>query len=115
MARFSRVSVQLEDANPEVCVAAFKNSLRAGSLNSDLTRRSTCDMMDLWARVQEFILVEHDDQTKKEREDWCKDFQSDTTAPAKSRTSKDSRPAQIPRQSRPTPYHQPRKGPQSNT
>lgn len=61
--------MQLEDANPEVCVAAFKNCFRDGSLNSDLTRRATNDMMDLRARVQEFILVEQDDQTKKERDD----------------------------------------------
>ncbi|XP_057442703.1 uncharacterized protein LOC130734351 [Lotus japonicus] len=58
MSRFSRVSVQLEDASPDVCVAAFKNGLRCGSLNKDLTRRPAKDMMDLRARVQEFILVE---------------------------------------------------------
>ncbi|XP_057426084.1 uncharacterized protein LOC130719474 [Lotus japonicus] len=68
MARFSRVSVQLEDASPEVCVAAFKNGLRCGSLNKDLTRRPAKDMMDLRARTHEFILVEQDEQTKKDRD-----------------------------------------------
>lgn len=44
----------------------FKHSLRAGPLNSDLTRRPAQDMSELHARVKEFILVEQDDQSKKE-------------------------------------------------
>ncbi|XP_057417380.1 uncharacterized protein LOC130711680 [Lotus japonicus] len=109
MSRFSRVSVQLEDASPDVCVAAFKNGLRCGSLNKDLTRRSAKDMMDLRARVQEFILVEQDEQTKKDRDDWRAhpDVSSE-----KGRAPKDQRPAQTPRQPRPAPYPAGRHGPQ---
>ncbi|XP_057452760.1 uncharacterized protein LOC130744605 [Lotus japonicus] len=112
MSRFSRVSVQLEDASPDVCVAAFKNGLRCGSLNKDLTRRPAKDMMDLRARVQEFILVEQDEQTKKDRDDWR--AQPDVPS-EKGRAPKDQRPAQTPRQPRPAPYPAGRQGPQSNT
>ncbi|XP_057443215.1 uncharacterized protein LOC130735133 [Lotus japonicus] len=112
MTRFSRVSVQLEDASPEVCVAAFKNGLRCGSLNKDLTRRPTKDMMDLRARVQEFILVEQDEQTKKDRDNWR--AQPDVSA-ERGRVSKEQRPAQTPRQPRPAPYRSGKQGPQSNT
>ncbi|XP_057452091.1 uncharacterized protein LOC130743890 [Lotus japonicus] len=112
MSRFSRVSVQLEDASPEVCVAAFKNGLRCGSLNKDLTRRSAKDMMDLRARVQEFILVEQDEQTKKDRDNWR--TQPEVTT-ERGRGSKDQHPAQTPRPQRPAPYPSGRQGPQSNT
>ncbi|XP_057443945.1 uncharacterized protein LOC130736113 [Lotus japonicus] len=112
MACFSRVSVQLEDASPEVCVAAFKNGLRCGSLNKDLTRRPAKDMMDLRARAQEFILVEQDEQTKKDIDNWR--AQPDATT-EKGRGSKDQRPAQTSRQPRPTPYPSGRQGPQGNT
>ncbi|XP_057417975.1 uncharacterized protein LOC130712123 [Lotus japonicus] len=112
MSRLSRVSVQLEDVSPDVCVAAFKNGLRCGSLNKDLTRRPAKDMMDLRARVQEFILVEQDEQTKKDRDDWR--AQPDVSS-EKGRAPKDQRPAQTPRQKRPAPYLAGRQGPQSNT
>lgn len=39
MERFSKLFVQIEDANPLVCVVAFKHGLRPGSLNNDLTRQ----------------------------------------------------------------------------
>ncbi|XP_057445927.1 uncharacterized protein LOC130738039 [Lotus japonicus] len=112
MARFSRVSVQLEDASPEVCVAAFKNGLRCGSLNKDLIRRPAKDMMDLRARAQEFILVEQDEQTKKDRDNWR--TQPEVTAERGS-GSKEQRRAQTPRQQRPAPYPSGRQGPQINT
>ncbi|XP_057450403.1 uncharacterized protein LOC130741730 [Lotus japonicus] len=112
MARFSRVSVQLEDASPEVCVAAFKNGLRCGSLNKDLTRRPAKDMMDLRARAQESILVEQDEQTKKDRDNWRTQPEATTE---KERASKDQRPAQTPCQPRPMPYPSGRQGPQGNT
>ncbi|XP_057432568.1 uncharacterized protein LOC130725346 [Lotus japonicus] len=51
MARFSKMAVQLEEDNLDVCLASFKNGLRAGDLNGDLTRRPERDMMDLHARV----------------------------------------------------------------
>ncbi|XP_057426102.1 uncharacterized protein LOC130719496 [Lotus japonicus] len=107
MDRFSRVSVQLEDASPEVCVGALKNGLRCGSLNKDLTRRLAKDMMDLRARVQEFILVEHDEQTKKDRDNWR--AQPDVSA-EKGRAPKEQLPAQTPRQPRRRPILQANRG-----
>ncbi|XP_057443927.1 uncharacterized protein LOC130736096 [Lotus japonicus] len=68
--------------------------------------------MDLRARAQEFILVEQDDQTKKERDNWRN--QLDSTA-ERGRASKDQRPAQTSRQPRSAPYQSARQGPQSNT
>ncbi|XP_057443878.1 uncharacterized protein LOC130736035 [Lotus japonicus] len=44
-------------------------------------------MMDLRSRVQEFILIEQDDQTKKEREDWRKGIQQGTAPSEKTKAS----------------------------
>ncbi|XP_057444159.1 uncharacterized protein LOC130736339 [Lotus japonicus] len=81
MAQFSKMDIQLEEDSPDVCVASFKNGLRADSLNRDLMRRLARDMMDLRARVQEFIMIEQDEQNKKEREDWRKSSEQNTTPP----------------------------------
>ncbi|XP_057426041.1 uncharacterized protein LOC130719429 [Lotus japonicus] len=115
MARFSKMVVQLEEDSLDVCVASFKNGLRARPLNLDLTRRSARDMMDLRARVQEFILIEQDDQNKKEREDWRKGAPPGTVPPEKPKAGKDVRPTFTPRQPRPGPYQNSKLGFQSNT
>ncbi|XP_057444188.1 uncharacterized protein LOC130736369 [Lotus japonicus] len=115
MARFSKTVVQLEEDSSDVCVASFKNGLRARSLNRDLTRRPARDMMDLRARVQEFILIEQDDQNKKKREDWRKSVQPGTLPPEKPKVGKDARPALTPRQPRPVLYQNSKQGFQSNT
>ncbi|XP_057452448.1 uncharacterized protein LOC130744276 [Lotus japonicus] len=78
-------------------------------LNKDLTRRPAKDMMDLCARAQEFILVEQDEQTKKDSDNWR--TQPEVTT-ERGRDSKDQRPAQIPRQPRLAPYSSGRQGPQ---
>lgn len=104
------MAVQLEDDIPDVCLASFKNGLRASPLNRDLTRRPTKDMMDLRSRVQEFILIEQDDQTKKEREDWRNGVQQGTPSSKKSKVSKESRPVQTLRQPRPGPYQHVKQG-----
>ncbi|XP_057418697.1 uncharacterized protein LOC130712897 [Lotus japonicus] len=115
MARFSKMVVQLEQDSPDVCLASFKNGLRAGDLNRDLTRRPARDMMDLRARVQEFILIEQDDQRKQEREDGKKDTQPGAASQEKPKAGKDTRLAQTPRLPRPGPYHNTKLGFQSNT
>ncbi|XP_057432163.1 uncharacterized protein LOC130724914 [Lotus japonicus] len=110
MARFSKMAVQLEDENPDVCLASFKNGLRAGDLNRDLTRRPAKDMMDLRARVQEFILIEQDDQKKQEREEGRKQSQSGGVSQDKSKAGKETRIAQTPRVPRPGPYQNSKPG-----
>ncbi|XP_057444593.1 uncharacterized protein LOC130736827 [Lotus japonicus] len=110
MARFSKMAVQLEEDNPDVCLASFKNGLRAGDLNRDLTRRPARDMMDLRARVQEFILIEQDDQKKKEREEGRKNFQPGVVAQDKPKAGKDTRLAQTPRTPRSGPYQNSKPG-----
>ncbi|XP_057450898.1 uncharacterized protein LOC130742814 [Lotus japonicus] len=110
MARFSKMAVQLEEDNPDVCLASFKNGLRAGDLNRDLTRRPAKDMMDLRARVQEFILIEQDDQKKQEREEGRKQAQSGGVSQDKPKAGKETRVAQTPRVPRPGPYQNPKPG-----
>ncbi|XP_057444571.1 uncharacterized protein LOC130736804 [Lotus japonicus] len=104
------MAVQLEEDNPDVCLASFKNGLRAGDLNRDLTRRPAKDMLDLRARVQEFILIEQDDQKKQEREEGRKHVQPGGVLQEKNKTGKDTRVAQTPRIPRPGPYQNSKPG-----
>ncbi|XP_057425874.1 uncharacterized protein LOC130719258 [Lotus japonicus] len=110
MTCFSKMVVQLEEDNLDVCLASFKNGLKAGDLNRDLTRRPARDMMDLRARVQEFILIEQDDQKKQEREEGRKNVQPGVVAQDKPKAGKDTRLAQTPRTPRPGPYQNSKPG-----
>ncbi|XP_057452725.1 uncharacterized protein LOC130744568 [Lotus japonicus] len=68
MSRFNEVSVHLEDSVPAVCVATFKNGLREGQLNENLTRHPASSMVEIREWAHSYILEEEDNRQKKGRD-----------------------------------------------
>ncbi|XP_057454049.1 uncharacterized protein LOC130745699 [Lotus japonicus] len=65
MTRFNDLSVHLEDSVPSVCVATFKNGLREGPLNGNLTRHPATSMAEIRARARSYILEEEGNRQKQ--------------------------------------------------
>lgn len=57
MARFNKLSMHMEDLNPDICVTTFKHGLRAGPLNNNLSWQPAQDMTE----NTRFILMEEHD------------------------------------------------------
>lgn len=59
----------MESLSKTTCMAPFKNGLREGPLNGNLTRHSAETMDEIQVRVRNYILEEEDNKHKKKRDE----------------------------------------------
>ncbi|MEJ1821290.1 hypothetical protein, partial [Escherichia coli] len=68
VSRFIKESLKIDDSNDLYIINAFKNGIRPGALNKEITREKPKTASKLWNLVDNF--VKGDESDRKKREIW---------------------------------------------